>query len=362
MKKITAVAVVAIIAYLMFWPVPIEPIHWQAPVSDGYTGVYAVNAKLEQFDAMSLAGLTGPEALAVDEQGKLYATTHEGWIVRWLPGRDQAEKWVEVGGRPLGLAFDAAGNLWIANAYKGLQKITPAKVVSLELSEFNGQTLAYPDDLAISSSGKIYFSDASTKFAARDWGGTLPASLLDLLEHGRSGRIIEYDPATKGSREVLSNLSFANGVTIEPAGSFLLVVETGEYRVWRYWLEGQRSGVSEIIIDNLPGFPDNIHIGNHGRYWLGLTAPRNGLVDSLSARPWLRKVIQRLPKFVHPEVEHYGMVLAINENGEVLENLQAPSGAVYATTGATETDDYVYVTSLTAPFLARYRKSDLHVN
>lgn len=361
MKKIIGLVLFLLCVYLAFWPVPIEPKSWQAPQAQGYVAKFQKNTRLERFDAMSLAGLTGPEAVVSDVAGNLYAGTHEGWIVRWLIGQNEAEPWVEVGGRPLGLAFDAAGNLWVANAYKGLQKITPARKVSLELSEFEGQPLAYPDDLVISQSAKIYFSDASTKFAARDWGGTLPASLLELLEHHKYGRIIEYDLTNKTSRIVVGDLSFANGVAIDPAGRFLLIAETGEYRVWKHWLTGPNVGENEVIIDNLPGFPDNIHLGRNGRYWVGLTSPRNSLLDSFSQRPWLRKIIQRLPEFMHPKMVHYGMVFAIDENGQVLENLQAPSGAVYATTGATETDGYLYVTSLTAPFIARYRKSDLTI-
>lgn len=366
-RKIAAFGLLLLLAYLAFWPVPIEPRAWQAPQASGYVGDFKTNSRLEQFDALTLGGLTGPEAAVADKLGNVYAATHEGWIVRWLRGQIEAERWVEVGGRPLGVAFDPDGNLWVANAYLGLQRITPLKQLTHELSEFEGQPFAYPDDLVVSpssktNSSKIYFSDATTKFAAREWGGTLPASMLEILEHEKHGRIIEYDPLSKTSRSIMGDLSFANGVTISPDGRFLLIAETGEYRVWKHWLSGPNSGNSEIVIDNLPGFPDNIHIGDNGRYWVGLTAPRNALLDSLSARPWLRKVIQRLPEFMRPKVEHYGLVLAIDENGRVLENLQAPSGAVYATTGVLEVDNFLYVTSLTAPFLARYRKSDIEID
>lgn len=53
----------------------------------------------------------------------------------------------------------------------------------------------------------------------------------------------------------------------------------------------------------------------------------------------------------------YGAVFAIDGNdGEVVRNLQAPNGAVYATTGVTETAEFLYITSLTAPFLAKTAK------
>jgi len=359
MKKLLGVVLLAALLYLLFWPVAIEPEVWQAPDNQGYVGDFDVNTKLERFDALGMSGDYGPEAVVTDAAGILYAATHQGWIVRWLPGSDEAEKWVEVGGRPLGLDFDQQGDLWIANAYLGLMKVTPAGVLTTELSEVEGKRLSYPDDVVVANNGKIYFSDASTKFAARIWGGTLPASLLEILEHAKHGRIIEYDPVSKISRVVMKGLSFSNGVTTDPDGQFLLVVETGEYRVWKYWLVGDNAGRSEVIIDNLPGFPDNIHRGQNGRYWVGLAAPRMPLVDKLDDQPFVRKVIQRLPSFIQPELVNYGLVFAIDERGNVVSNLQAPSGKVYTTTGALETSEYLYVSSLTAPFLARYLKTDI---
>jgi len=184
--------------------------------------------------------------------------------------------------------------------------------------------------------------------------------LLDLMEHTNSGRIIEYDPSTKQSREIITELSFANGVTIDPLGRFLLVIETGEYRVIKHWLSGEKAGNNETIIDNLPGFPDNIHRGQDGRFWIGLASPRSAILDTLSSKPWLRNIVQRLPTLLRPNVKPYGMVIAIDENGNVLQNLQDPDGEIYTTTGAFESDRYFYVSSLTAPFLARYKRNTLN--
>lgn len=44
--------------------------------------------------------------------------------------------------------------------------------------------LRFADDVDVAADGKIYFSDASTKFGAKDSGGNYEASLLDLMEHG----------------------------------------------------------------------------------------------------------------------------------------------------------------------------------
>ncbi len=357
--KVGGVFLFGCLAYLLFWPVPIQPMAWQAPIATAYTGDYQVNNALDEFERISMGSLSGPEAALESANGVLYASSHEGWIVRASDDSQTLQPWVNVGGRPLGIDFDQAGNLWVANAFKGLQKITPAGEVSLELAEADGKPLLYADDLAIASDGKIYFSDASTRFSAKQVGDTLEASLLDIIEHSNNGRIIEFDPSTGESTTLLDGLSFANGVAIDQAGKFLLVVETGEYRVHKVSLQGNSKGQSSLVLDKLPGFPDNVHIGQDGRFWIGLTAPRSKVIDDLADQPFWRKVILRLPEFMRPKVVHYGMVLAIDEDGQVLLNLQSPSGMVFATTGVAETDQHIYVTSLSAPFLAKYDKKAL---
>jgi len=343
--KVFVVLLIVIVCYLLFWPVPVSPKAWVSPGSASYEGDFSVNNKLAEFTKVSLDDLTGPEAIIQNPQtGEMIATSHEGWILRWKP---------EVDGRPLGIAFDGQGNLWVANAYIGLMKVTPDGVISTELDSVDDVPLLYADDLAIAPNGNIYLSDASTKFTAQQFGGILEASLLDLLEHGLHGRIIEYNPRTKISRLVMRNLSFANGVAVDELGRFILVVETGEYRVWKFWLQGPKAGTQEIIINNLPGFPDNIHRGKDGRFWLGLAAPRVAILDNLAGYPKMRQALQRFPQFLHPKVEPYGAVFAINSQGDVLANLQDPKGNIYTTTGAFETESYLYVSSLTAPFLAR---------
>ena len=355
-KSLFVVLVIAVL-YFTAWPVPIEPKAWDAPKEPELIGEYAVNSLLADFEEIDIDGLHGPEAVAANASGDIYSTTHEGWIIRILKGADKAERWVDVGGRPLGVAFDSEQNLWVANAFIGLQKVDKEGMVTVKTTMADSVPILYADDVVVTPNGKVYFSDASTKYSAGKIGDTLTASLLDIAEHGLHGRIIEYDPAANITRVIMRDLSFANGVTTSEKGDFLLVAETGGYRIWKHWLEGKRAGENEVILDNLPGFPDNIHRGQNGRYWLGLTSPRSKVFDDLSQKPFLRKVVQRLPTFLRPGIEPYGHVIAIDSNGKVLVDLQDSKGAYPATTGAWETDDYLYVSSLTAPVLARYKKT-----
>jgi len=189
--KASVCVVLFAVLYLTLWPVPIQPVAWDAPVDNGYQGDFTRNNKLDVFEKLTAAEFSGPEAAVLDDNGVIYATSHEGWIVRWKPGTKQADPWVNLGGRPLGLDFDRDGNLWVANAYLGLQKVAANGDVSTEVTEVDGIKVLYADDVAVTSAGTVIFSDASTRFAPIDAGGTLEASLLDIMEHSDNGRVLE---------------------------------------------------------------------------------------------------------------------------------------------------------------------------
>jgi sugar lactone lactonase YvrE len=103
-----------------------------------------------------------------------------------------------------------------------------------------------------------------------------------------------------------------------------------------------------VVIDNLPGFPDNLTRGADGRYWTGFTKPRSATIDSIAGKPWLRALTLRLPKSLWPVPPAYGHVIAFDEQGKVLLDLQDPAGKLPETSGATEHEGQLYVQSLHA--------------
>jgi len=263
------VIIIGLILYFIAWPVPIDPVVWIAPPNLGYTGPYQINERLKGIETFPIAGNHGPEDIALDARGRIYAATHEGNIVRLDPDGSKPENWVNTKGRPLGIDFDRQGNLIVADAFRGLLSITPNGEISELAATADGIPIRYADDVDVAADGKIYFSDASTKFGAKESGGTYEGSLLDLMEHGGHGRLIVYDPATGIAQTLLGGLNFANGVAVSHDQSYVLVNETGGYRVIRYWITGQKKGQSETLIGSLPSFPDNISTGHDGRLSCG---------------------------------------------------------------------------------------------
>jgi sugar lactone lactonase YvrE len=344
--------------YLLLWPVPVDPVGWVAPTDQGFISPYASNDLLRAASGIDIGPHEGPEDATAGSDGRIYSTAASGVVLRY-DAQGKVEVFAETGGRPLGIAADADGTLVVANAYLGLQRIAPDGSVETILDALGDQDLVYANNLAIGTDGKIYFSESSTKFGAAANGGSYAASLLDINEHGGHGRVIEFDPVSGNSRLVLEALNYANGVAISEDQTFLLVAETASYRILKHWLNGPRAGETQLLLDNLPAFPDNISRGMHGRFWVGLVAPRNALIDRFSDKPFVRKILQRFPARLRPSAVPHSQVIAINSDGEVLMNLHDAGARFPALTGAVETRDTVYLTTLFGQQLPFVRKDKL---
>lgn len=357
---IVALALFAVVAaYLVAWPVPIEPVAWNAPADEGLSGAYSPNKLLSGAHSIDLGEHDGPEDVTRGTDGYLYATTRDGAILKISPDHHKILVFAETGGRPLGIEAMADGSFMVANAYVGLQHISTSGVVSNVLTELNGHPIAYADDVAVATDGRVFLTDATSKFAAADAGDTLDASLVDILEHGGNGSVIEYHPDTGNVRILMDGLSFANGIAISEDQQFLLVAETASYRILKYWLEGPKAGGAEVLLDNLPGFPDNINNGLNGRFWIGLAAPRNALLDKYSGKPFVRKIMLRLPQFLRPQATPSSHVIAIDGDGIVLMDLQDPAARFPLLTGVLETADRLYLSTLTGHGLPWLEKQNL---
>jgi sugar lactone lactonase YvrE len=329
---------VGLVGWLLLSPAPIEPVAWSPPEPPALEGVFAPNRHLAGADRIATGLGLGPEDVAFDARGRLYTGFQDGRILRLSPGGDQAELFVDTGGHPLGLAFAPDGRLVVADALRHLIAVGPDGAIETLSSEAGGVPFHFVDGLDVAADGTVYFSDASSRFG-------FGQDSLDVLEHAGRGRLLAYDPRSGSARVLLAGLQFANGVALGPGDGFVLVSETGSYRVLRHWLKGPRSGETEVFIDNLPGMPDNIHAGESAAFWLALVAPRMFALDALAPYPGLRALVARLPSGLRPGPPRYGFVLGLDAEGRVTHNLQDPSGEVAHVTSAVERAGRLYLGS-----------------
>ncbi len=335
--------------WLAFGPAPIDPVAYNPPVSEGFVGGYTQNAGLSNVEVIALGdGMYGPEDVAVDSAGRIYGGLHDGRIIRISPDGVQ-EVFADTKGRPLGLHFDALGNLIVADSWKGLLSVNTAGEITVLATQSEGLPFAFTDDLDIASDGKIYFSDASSKY-------TQPDYVLDLLEARGHGRLLVFDPGTGETKTLLDNLYFANGIAVSRGEDFVLVNETGRYRITRYWLKGDKAGTSDIFVDNLPGFPDGVSSNRNGVFWVAMPTPRSEDVDKAHPNPFMKKILSKLPKFMQPAAVKYGLVLAFDESGNLLGSYHDIDGApTYMVTSVEQVGDTIYLGSLEAPQIVRMK-------
>ena len=311
------------LVYLLFAPVPITPAAWNPPAAPALTGQYAQNTRLSPVQKLSLGEGHKPEDVALDVDGRIYAGFEDGRIIVLQADGTQPRVFADTQGRPLGLIFDASGNLIVADAIKGLLSINKAGEIKVLTVEADGEKFGCLNDLDVGADGTIYFTEASRKFPMSQFAN-------DLLEHQPNGRLLALDPKTQKARTLLRDLYFANGVAVSPDQSFVLVAETGKYQIRRVWLKGPQMGHDEVFIDNLPGFPDGISSNGKDKIWVALVTPRQPVFDRMLPHPFVRKVVARLPKFLQPAPQRYSFVLGLDSHGKVVENLQNGAADCYA--------------------------------
>jgi len=297
-----------------------------APSCDPQSGTqWALNDKLRPALPIGLGRIEGPEDVILDHKDNLYAGSRHGDIIRFLaPDYQEMEIFAHIGGTPLGMAFDKQDNLYVCVGGMGLYMVTPDREVVKITDETNrnfksindDSRLRLADDLDITDDGLIFFSEATVRYEMHEWA-------TDGLEARGNGRIICYNTNTKKTHTVIDDLIFPNGVCIASDGQSFLFAETWGCTVKRHWFQGPKAGTTEIVLENLPGFPDNINNSSDGHYWMSLVGMRCPAMDLAWKMPsFRRRMAKQVPRdeWLFPNI-NTGCVLKFSESGEVLETM-----------------------------------------
>ena len=303
----------------------------QAPSTAPDCGtVWAVNDRLGAATPIGLGRIEGPEDVILDRDDNLYSGSRHGDIIRFFPPDYQRmEVFAHIGGTPLGMAFDRNDNLYVCVGGMGLYRVTPSRKAEKVTDETNrnywsindDSRLRLADDLDITDDGRIFFSEATVRFEMDEW-------VIDGLEARGNGRIICFDTNTGKTHTVIRGLKFPNGICIASDGKSFLFAETFNCSVKRHWFDGPKKGSTEIVLANLPGYPDNINNSSDGHYWMSLAGMRSPALDLAWKMPGFRsRMVRRVAsdEWLFPNM-NAGCVLKFNEQGQVLDTLWDFSG------------------------------------
>jgi sugar lactone lactonase YvrE len=294
------------------------------------------------FDDATLVPLggPGPEDVLVDEQGRVYAGLQDGRIVRVAGVGAPVETVATVPGRPLGLEFLGDDELLVCASHAGLLAVSlDGGRVRVLTEHVDGRRLLAVNNAAVADDGTIYFSDSSQHYPVPRWR-------VDIVRRTRSGRLLRRDPEGAVT-ELLGGLEFANGVALPRDQSFVAVAETGTCRVHRVRLTGDRSGLDEIYVDALSGYPDNISLGSDGLLWIAVASPRAAALDTVLAMPAaLRGLVSRVPPRLQPRADRTVSAVAVDDAGRVVHELRGTIDDFWLLTAVRERDGRLWMGSL----------------
>ena len=266
----------------------------------------------------------------------------------WRVSHDGAatEKVGHTGGRPLGIELHPDGRLLICDAHRGLLRLDPGSgAIEPIVDAVEGTRMVFCNNAAVASDGTVWFSDSSTRYGIERWKD-------DFVQDTRTGRLLRLDP--DGTLHVvLTGLAFANGVALAADESFVVVAETGARTLVRHWITGGRAGRRDLLVDDLPGYPDNIARGSDGLVWVSIASPRDPVVELLQRAPLpVRRVATKVPEPLQPKPKRTVRVQAYDAAGGLVHDLDVDTPDYHMVTGVREHEGRVWLGSLEEPGVA----------
>ncbi|MFT3714826.1 MAG: SMP-30/gluconolactonase/LRE family protein [Gordonia sp. (in: high G+C Gram-positive bacteria)] len=302
---------------------------------------------MNRFRRIALPG-NGPEDVVCLPDGHVLTGLDDGRLLKIDPDSGDIEVLADTAGHLLGLDVAPDGAVIICDHDRGLLRLDAGSGRPTVLVDtVDGRPLHFASNAAAASDGTIYFTASSQRFRIDHWRS-------DLIEHSATGRLMRRDP--DGAVHVLrDDLQFANGIVLAPDESHVLVAETGASRITRYWVAGARTGESEVLIDDLPGYPDNLSVGSDGLVWCALASPRNPTLERIHRLPdRARRILARVPEGLGPDPEDVVWVMAFDFDGATVHSVR-PDGVDYTfVTGVAERDGTLYFGTIVGDALGVY--------
>ena len=199
-----------------------------------------------------------PEGVAVAPDGTVWCGGEAGQIYRIDPAKGRAEQVAGTGGVVLGIAFAPDGS-WMAICAPKNRAVMRMDTVTMRvdtLAETVGDThLETPNYPVFGSDGPLYVSDSGS------------------FEHA-TGRVYAFDADGRGWLWVGSELTFANGMTLDANESYLYVVESFLPSICRFRIRPDGSaGPRELFTNEVVHVPDGLAFDIEGNLYCPCYAP-----------------------------------------------------------------------------------------
>jgi hypothetical protein len=225
---------------------------------------------------------------------------------------------------------------------------------------FSGSLMNAINALSAGPRGTLVATDGSETRPCGQW-------VHDLMERGRTGRLLAIDISSGGVRTVTPRLRYAFGVCA--SGEELLVSESWRHRLVAISPKGRR----RVVLDNLPIYPSRISAASSGGFWLTAFAARTQLVEfvlrenayrrrmmaEIDPQYWIAPKLRSGQSFLEPmqgahiktmgivkpwaPPRSYGLVIRLSAEGTPLYALHSRADGInHGIVAAVETDGWLY--------------------
>ena len=221
----------------------------------------------------------------------------------------------------------------------------------LHFNEQNNPTqreLVVCDNLEVSEDGRrIYFSEPF------DYEDSSTGDAIDeAVALAPNGQLWVYDLDSHSVRLIAEGFHFINGVLIDPhpdqtREESVIVTQTSQFRVARFFLNGPKAGTSEVVIDSLPGMPDGMDRDAHGRIWLAMFTDRSPLLTWVHENAWIKPLILRLPTaLLLTQTQRTGVVALSSDGSEPLYSAFYEGPKLASIASAVPAPDGIYLANV----------------
>ncbi|MDG0865977.1 SMP-30/gluconolactonase/LRE family protein [Candidatus Lucifugimonas marina] len=196
------------------------------------------------------SGVRGPEGPAIDSSGQLHLVSADGGVILRVTNDGEITEVASTDGRPNGLVFNSAGEMFVADAnLKAILRIDKKGNSEVFVDEYEGTGLGGPNDLCFLPNGDLLFTDPIRR--------PQPDPAISPV----------YRVTPDGKVSAFANeLAYPNGIAVSVDGTQVYVSESRAQRLVAFTIDKAGLLLDQQLVRRFrePGNPDGIAVDVEG--------------------------------------------------------------------------------------------------
>ena len=189
--------------------------------------------------------------------GLLFSDIYPSTIFQWSQGDSTMSVYLKPSDSSNGLTFDHQRNLILTQMQeRRIARQEPDGTITPLVSTYNGKRFNSPNDIVVSSSGAIFFTDPDFNVPA---GQTKELSFKGIFRLSPSGRLQVID----------STFDKPNGICFSPDESRLYVNESAQHKIYFWDVVNDSTVTNKRLFYTIPqmGYADGMKVDSNGNVY-----------------------------------------------------------------------------------------------